>query len=230
MKKIISFVFLLCTPLLSSCGNYLDQKQARPLVPAPVQNEQGEEVLVIEFATVKEAIFAPRCTSCHQQYDTYQGVVRELAAIQNSVQSNRMPKSGGPLTDNQKALLNAWIAQGAPQSTESRPTEPEQPEALAPTWKSLSENVLIPKCLVCHNPQGQAKFLDLSTRQAIFANRNQVFLDGSKLINLDQPEESYLVKIINDQDEPMPPPSSNIPRLTPQESNILTEWIRLGLP
>jgi len=215
---------LLSCVLLSSCGNYLKQKSTEPFLSPAAQ-----EKLSSDFLSVKEIVFSARCISCHQQYNNYQGVVRELSAIQAAVGSNRMPKSGGPLTDGQKAVLLAWIAKGAPDLV-GKPTEPNLPELLEPTWKSVSENIIFPKCLVCHNPQGQAKFLDLSDRQIIFDSRNRVFGDGSKLIDFESPEKSYLLQILSDDEEPMPPVWSNIPRLSQDELKTLNQWLSLGLP
>lgn len=210
--------------ILSSCGNYLNKKTIEPAVDISTQEND-----LLDFKTIKESVLAPRCISCHQQYDNYQGVIRELTAIQSAVASNRMPKSGGPLSDLQKALLSAWVNQGAPEQMVV-PTEPSLPEALAPTWKSLSENVFFPKCLACHNSNGQAKFLVLSSRQSIFNNRNKIYGGGSKFIDLDFPEKSYFLEVLNDEDEPMPPIDSNISRLTIDELKTLQQWISLGLP
>jgi uncharacterized membrane protein len=224
MQRFTSLTILLCTMFLSSCGTYLEQKATEPAL-----NQTEKEKLSLGFASVKEIVFSERCVSCHQQYDTYQGVIRELSAIKAAVESNRMPRSGGSLTDSQKAILSAWIEKGAPEQV-GNSGEPIAPVKLEPTWKSLSENVIFPKCLVCHNPQGQAKFLDLSSRQIIFDNRYRVFGADSIFIDLDSPEESYLLQILNDDEEPMPPVWSNIPRLTQNELKTLTKWLSLGLP
>ena len=224
MRSLKVIITLLSSLFLSSCGNYLDQKTNEPIL-----NQSAQEKLSSDFSSVKAIVFSVRCVSCHQQYNNYQGVIRELSAIQAAVTSNRMPKTGGPLTDSQKAILSAWITKGAPDQ-EGNPSEPNLPVALEPTWKSLSENLIFPKCLVCHNPQGQAKFLDLSNRQIIFDNRNRVFGDGSKLIDLEASEKSYLMQILNDDEEPMPPVWSNISRLTQDELKTLNQWLSLGLP
>lgn len=224
MQLFKALMFFFASMFLSSCGNYLDQKKTEPELDPSTQ-----EKLSSDFSSVNEAVFSVRCVSCHQQYNNYQGVIRELSAIQAAVVSNRMPKSGGPLTDSQKAILFGWIAKGAPDQA-GIPSEPNPPVPLEPTWKSISENVIFPKCLVCHNPQGQAKFLDLSNRQIIFNNRNRVFGGGSKFIDLDLPERSYLLQILNDDEEPMPPVWSNIPRLTPDELKTFSQWLSMGLP
>lgn len=222
--KVLTFFF--GSVLLFSCGNYLDRKKADPGL-----DQTAQEKVPLDFSSVKEIVFSARCVSCHQQYDNYQGVIRELSAIQAAVASERMPKSGGPLTDSQKAILAAWIAKGAPDQS-GNPSEPRPPSPLPlePTWKSLSENTIFPKCLVCHNPQGQAKFLDLSSRQIIFENRHRIFGGGSKFIDLDMPEKSYLLQVLNDNEEPMPPIWSNIPRLSADELKTFSQWLSLGLP
>lgn len=224
MRPFKILTIFLSSVLLSSCGNYFDQKTTEPAL-----NQSTQEKLSSDFSSVKEIVFSARCVSCHQQYNNYQGVIRELSAIQAAVNSNRMPKSGGPLTDSQKVILATWIAKGAPDQA-GHPSEPNLPVVLEPTWKSLSENVIFPKCLVCHNPQGQAKFLDLSNRQIIFDSRDRVFGNGTKLIDLDSPDKSYLLQILNDDEEPMPPVWSNIPRLTQDELKTLNQWLSRGLP
>ena len=227
-NKII--IFLMTGLILSSCNNIFNQSET-PLA-LPLKNPLQQDTLsatTLDFESVKKSVFAARCTSCHQQYNNYQGVLRELPAIEAAVNSNRMPKSSGPLTDSQRSLLSKWIASGAPEN-EGVSNNPALPINLEPTWKSISENVIIPKCLVCHNPQGQAKFLDLSSRQKIYENRNRVFAGGAKLIDLESPEKSYLVGILLDEDEPMPPVWSNIPPLSIDEIEIIKQWLGLGLP
>lgn len=219
-KLLIIYSFCI---LLSSCGNYIDQKNPSRQSPSANQEKQ-----TLDFATVKKLVFEARCVSCHAQYENYSGVVRELTAIQNSVAAGRMPKAGGPLTEAQRSTLDAWISQGA-QEKNGETSQPPKVTPLEPRWESIAANIIFPKCLVCHNPQGQAKFLDLSDRQTIFAQRNYDS-GGGKLLDMDNVEDSYLLSVIQDEAEPMPPKQSNIPLLTPEELRALTDWIRLGLP
>lgn len=222
MLKLLNL--FLATVFLSSCGNYVNKKTNEPPLNLTVNVNS-----LLDFNTVQKAVFATQCISCHQQYNNYQGVIREITAIQSAVASNRMPKTGGPLSESQKTILAAWIEQGTPEQI-GIPMEPSLPEVLAPTWKSLSENVIFPKCLACHNSNGQAKFLILSNRQSIFNNRNKTYGGGSKFIDFEFPEKSYLLEVLKDEEEPMPPAESNIPRLTKDELIILQQWISLGLP
>jgi uncharacterized membrane protein len=225
-------LFFMTSLFLSSCGKLLGKGET-PLVLSPKTPESApldeQENLSVDFLSVKKAVFLTRCISCHEQYKDYSSVIRKLPAIQAAVKSNRMPKSGGPLTDNQKLILANWIAEGSPETSDGT-AEPQLPSILEPTWKSVSENIFVPKCLVCHSSQGQAKFLDLSSRQNIYENRNRLFGQNLKLIDLDMPEKSYLIEILRDEEEPMPPAWSNISRLTEIEIKVLMQWLALGMP
>jgi hypothetical protein len=219
-------LFLGCvfTIFLSSC-NYAEKKDAGgSTVNVATSN--------LDFAAVKSAVFAPRCLACHQQYDTFAGVKNEIASIAAAVSSDRMPKSGGPLDDNLKKILREWIELGAPE-IKGAVAAPPTVIALEPNWNSIALNIVNKKCLVCHSPQGQAKFLDLSTRQAFFSGRNRTFGPSGaekKLLDFETPEKSYLIDVVEDPVEPMPPTWSNIERLTSQELKVLQDWIGLGLP
>ncbi len=210
--------------ILSSCLNYSVPKDLE-LSPQQVVTASA----INDFSSVNRAVFQSRCIFCHAQYATYAGVVRELTAIQDAVNTNRMPQAGGPLTDRQKALLFSWIAKGAPEK-EGDFANSFIPEILMPNWKLISENVIFPKCLACHNPQGQAKFLDLSNLRAIFENKDRPYANGVKLIDFDKPDTSYLLQILKDPDEPMPPIWSHIPRVSPSEIAIIQQWISLQIP
>lgn len=217
-------LFIILTFLLSSCGNYLKQKKALASF-----DQTQQEILSSDFQSVKEVVFSPRCIECHSQYESYSAVKREIQAIRISVEAGRMPKTGGPLSESQKNILYAWIDRGAPESAGETPVA-QEPETMTPDWKSISENIITPKCLVCHNPSGQAAFLDLTSRQSLFENRNRVFGSGLKLLDFENPDNSYLLQVITDPDEPMPPVFSNISRLNEEEVSMIREWIRLGLP
>ncbi len=144
MKRIVlKFTLLiLASMFLPSCGNYTEMKSGS-------SDQFNLANAVIDFSTVQSAIFSPKCVSCHQQYASYSAVKNEVSAIVAAVSAGRMPKSGGPLSDQLKHLLNAWISAGAPEVFGKTPTTPAPvPE---PTWKSISDNIITPRCLVCHN-------------------------------------------------------------------------------
>lgn len=87
--------------LLASCGNYLEIKN-----PKSLEENSNQTSLSPGFLSIKESILNPHCLKCHQQYNAYQGVIREISAIEDAVTSNRMPKSSSPLSQNQKTYLN----------------------------------------------------------------------------------------------------------------------------
>ncbi len=108
----------------------------------------------------------------------------------------------------------------------------EKPKTTLPleaNWNSVSTNIIFPLCYQCHSPEGKAKAFDFSTRQAIFALRNATY-EGRTLLDFDNPSESLLVTSLTDEKYPMPPLNTNLRRVTPDETQILIEWIRLGLP
>lgn len=228
-KELIRISILgLLVAFLPSCNYDVQKNGAGGEVPDLTKS-------ALDFSLIQSLIFAPgsagHCIDCHQNYNSYNAVKNELRAISAAINSNRMPKTGGPLSDSLKQTLQAWIDAGAPEKATQAPKDPE-PIVLQPNWKSVSENILFPRCLICHNPQGQAKFLDLSSRQVIFQARDRIFGEGAgkKLLDFDSPQNSYLLDVIQDPNEPMPPISSNIPRLNAEEIQVLADWIGLGLP
>jgi mono/diheme cytochrome c family protein len=198
-----------------------------------VQKTSGQEGLPIElnasalnYASLERALFAPHCLECHAQYASYEGVRRELSAIGDAVSSGQMPK-GSLLSAELKASLAAWIAAGAPLEVNA-PSTP--PPTLSPTFASLNAEVFTPLCVSCHGPNGQAKFLDLSSQEAILAARSRMFANGKKLFDSANPDASYILEVVNDNEEPMPPPYSNLRRLSVEEVGALREWISRDLP
>ncbi len=144
------------------------------------QSNEEQSVKELDFANLQQKIFTPRCVACHTQYATYFGVKRELVAIRDSVKHNRMPKVGGPLSDELKSSLEQWILAGAPEKEGETP-KPDPSAKLEPKWISIFDNIIAPRCLVCHNPNGQASYLDLSTIEAVEAARDGIFGDGKNL-------------------------------------------------
>lgn len=188
----------------------------------------NEKPGVISFQEVKAAVFESKCLKCHVQYQNYENTYVEREQIKLSVESGRMPKNG-TLTNEQRTLLLTWLDIGAPQFKDNN-TPPPEDEGLLPTWASLSKKVFFPKCVTCHSETGQASFLDLSSRQVIFNARDRLFAGNKKLIDISQPENSYLIDVITDLEEPMPPVWSNLEALNEEEVQTIKDWIQLGLP
>lgn len=230
--------------LISSCGNYSDQKnQETPETPVT----GAEELAAKDFNSVRDAVFE-RCIACHaEKFSNYQTVFADLADISSRITSNNMPKSGPPLSDHQKRVLARWMANGAPefQEPDRQPLPPPNrppsnppakpplnppPMTLEPTWQSIQANIITQKkCSLCHNPTGEANFLDLTTYAAALAMKN-IDIGNGILIDIADAENSQLILRLQDEEDPMPPKEAGVSRLTKNEVDVLIQWIRLGLP
>ncbi len=207
---------LLCLCLISSCGSSVELKEN------PTSKFGGVFTLEeLSFKNISDEILKPSCIQCHAGYSDYEAVLNEKDKILTAVLQDRMPKNASALDDYKKSLLKTWVDSGAPLGTG---VDPRPSTKLEPTWNSLSKKVFFPKCVQCHNPNGQASFLDLSTRQKFFEQRDYL------LNNFEDVENSYLMEVLTDPTEPMPPVWSNIERLNEEEIKTVLEWIEKGLP
>lgn len=211
-----SFGLIIIFLTLISCGNKTELKEE---IPSFALNRFPVEEL--NFEIVKTNIFEKSCTQCHPGYSDYNTVKADAQKILDQVLTNRMPKDASALSDDLKAILNAWVRAGSPRGGDN---EDNVPEELVATWDSLSKKIFFPKCVSCHNANGQANFLELADRQDFFDNREYL------LNNFEDVENSYLVEVISDPDEPMPPFWSPFTQLTKEEIAIVKEWIEKGLP
>lgn len=107
---------------------------------------------------------------------------------------------------------------------------------LAPSAQSQARGIefnrdirplLSDKCWVCHGPDAPNKKLRLRLDSEAAAKTD--LGGGMRAIVPGQPEQSELVRRIHahDEDERMPPPDSGY-KLTEEEKELLTEWIRQG--
>lgn len=176
----------------------------------------------LSFKQLRKEVFEPHCIRCHFNYKKYNVVYRDRKKILDSISSNRMPKNAAPLDSELKELVEAWVENGA-QNNGELPTSPSEP-ILKANWKSISENIIFPKCLQCHNPDGQASFLSLSKYEDFVDNADYL------LNNFENVEQSYLVEVLTDPEEPMPPAWSNIERLTQKEIDVIKKWIENKIP
>ena len=213
MKTLLSSLYLF---LLVGCGNSIEVKEER--ISDFQGISAGEE---LNFEVISSQILRPHCLRCHAGYSDYEIVYSDRNNIRDAILNERMPKNAPALDESLKKLIDQWVDLGAP--FDSQVSEPVETKLVA-NWVSLSKKIFIPKCVQCHNPSGQASFLDLSSRQKFFENRDYL------LGNFEDAKTSYLIEVLTDNDEPMPPKWSNIERLTSEEINIVVEWIEKGLP
>lgn len=216
--------------LLVACGNFFDPKHEAQLNNPNNPSGENETNMTIPFSEVRAKIFEPHCTLCHSEYGNYFFVKQDVNAILAAVLQNRMPDDAPPLDGELKKLLTNWINQGAPEFVQGgENTSSPQPapiDELQATWDSLHKRIFVPKCTICHSPEGEAPWVDLTSREAM----SKTLI--AEHINFQKPEESNLIFRLRHKEAPMPPlpPFSNIPQLTEGEIEIVLEWIKRGLP
>jgi len=212
---------------LVACGNYEDFKEDPSGRFGNVSPIQG-----LTFSQVREQVLEARCTKCHSTYNEYNVVKADLEKIVASVRRRSMPKDG-PMEEDKIGLLLSWAAAGAPLGSDVGPGDQPDPDLniLAPNYASINRNLLAKKCTICHNPQGEVPFIDFSSRVALWGNRDLPAWDTTlKLFDFEKPEASYILAIVRDEFEPMPPTDSGLDPVTDKEMEVLKEWIELGLP
>lgn len=169
----------------------------------------------MNFSSLRDEVLEPKCIGCHSNYKAYAIVSSIAEKILDSVEAGRMPKNSSPLSKAEIDFIRDWISAGKPKGATNNVPASETEKIYA--------TILGPKCVQCHNPNGEAKFLDLSNRQVIWDRR-------SEILNFEAPEKSYLIEVITDPEEPMPPSYSKLERLTEEEVARITDWIRKGMP
>ncbi len=130
--------------LLTSACNYNDLKN-----PGSIQGKGGarngqQTEGVVDFATVRAAVFEPACVKCHGpviskkglRLDQYASAFAKLDLIRSQVEDGEMPPPpprGFVLTPEQRVMLFAWIDSGGPEKTVVTPQPPTPTEPTVPT-------------------------------------------------------------------------------------------------
>lgn len=94
-----------------------------------------------------------------------------------------------------------------------------KPIPLAPNFESIKQNILSPKCIVCHRVGGKAEKIPLLTIDNIVNSPRRLIIRG-------YPDDSKLIWEI--EDGKMPPPESGIRPVTSIELSAIKEWIAKG--
>lgn len=179
----------------------------------------------ISYATVKQAVFVPRCVMCHDGSPgkwgagTFADVKERIEKINQRVLERKDMPPGSPLSPSQMELLSTWIAAGAPEQGKAPVVIPDTP--LEPKYASINEKIFIPLCSKCHLPGGSAAQVPLT--------RNELLNSPRLLVVPFKADESGLFIAVRRKDKKrMPPPDSGIRKLTPEEIAVIVEWINAG--
>lgn len=121
----------------------------------------------VDFSTLESQVLAPKCLACHSGFDTEQGISQYVTAgdpahssLYTEITSGAMPPGGPALPAASQAILEEYI-NGLDQSA-SNPMEPTAaPPGVDPSplsspvsYTMLYQNILQPKCLMCHQDFG----------------------------------------------------------------------------
>ena len=221
-------LFLLISTIWVGCS-YSVQK-----APDGATVVSAEMLAKVSYQMVKSEVFDKSCVSCHGasgnvNLETYESAVSVLAKIKTStIDEKRMPKAPDPpLNQRQLEVLSAWIQVGGRKlPADGSDTPPPPPPVLTPTFASIHQLILQPKCISCHraDSNSQAKEMPFTTYDEIRNHPRYV-------VNPDNPDEgeSLLTAVLRaGAGKPMPPPDSGISPVKPEELLIIEEWIRRG--
>ncbi len=92
-------------------------------------NKSGSSTAGLSFKDVKP-IFAERCVGCHlsekppkPDWTVYELAFGKKALIKEFLKSGNMPRPPGKIPANEKAMIIAWIDQGAPKEAVEKPND-----------------------------------------------------------------------------------------------------------
>jgi uncharacterized membrane protein len=127
-----------------------------------------------------------------------------------------MPPSG-PLPSASLATVQAWIASMTVTGSGGGTSVTPPPVVLVPTFKSISENILQPKCVTCHRPGGREPGIRYDSYSATISRGRVVAGKAS---------ESEMYQEIAKGS--MPPAKDGYPPLTIVEVDVIRQWINAG--
>lgn len=203
-------------------------------IPADGTVVSAELLAKVSYQMVKTEVFDKSCVSCHGtsgnvSLESYSSSLAALAKIKSStIDEKRMPKAPeAPLTQRQLEILSAWIQTGGRERpADGSDTPPPPPPMLTPTFSSIHQQILVPKCISCHRVDSNSQANEMP-----FTTYDEIRNHPRYVVNPDNPDEgeSLLTAVLRaGASKPMPPPDSGISPVKPEELLIIEEWIRRG--
>lgn len=236
MKKSWPFILIL---FLTSC---LPSKKGELEFVDKLVNDDKESIFSLDkstvsledepldFSTLSEKILIPKCVKCHNESDAELGVdlstyestlsggwfstVVDLDSLANSglyteTRSGAMPPGRkSDLSQDELNFIKRWIEAGAPKEEKV-------------TFKMISDQILVPKCVKCHNSSDAELGVDLSSYEST--------LSGgwfSTVVDPDSFENSGLYT--ETKSGAMPPGKRD--KLSIRELELIKKWIENGIP
>ncbi len=239
--------------LLTGCGIY--QTKSQPTISPDLSAIVADPNAPVPYAMVRDAVFSASCTRCHGatkqsdgiRLDSYADVMAHIEGVKGDIADKSMPEDSA-LTDDQIAVFNKWISQGAPLNASdailsATPTPAATPVSASPTpapavgsWAAVSEAVFKPSCIKCHGSEiqkGDVRLDSNDSAESVWKDiQFDVFEDKS------MPEEGTLtdaqLSVLSDWikkcasdagDSPTPTPSPSVtpvPSATPVSTPVPT--------
>lgn len=244
---------LIAVITLTSCSVYFSPQKQIEILPDNNEdnNKVLSQESTLDYETIL-SLSLNSCMKCHSgskppDLSTREGLIANMKSVLASVREDRMPKGNYPKLSNcQKDALYAWAQLGAPERTEMQissiascgeigsgstttttttTTLPPPPLNQMPLdYKTVTDRILRPKCMNCHNPDSTSDAVDtlLYPYSQITARRT---LLGTSSAN------SKIFKLVNATDDTlMPPADSDYAHLTDEEITFLQRWLDAGHP
>ena len=188
------------------------------------------------------------CLHCHSSntmpdLGTIDGIRANTGLIQTEVNSNQMPpsSSGYPvLSDCQKAILQEWMTEGMPVTSDKKVMELAScqqglpPSAPPPVqtpilemplnYQTLNSEILQPRCVHCHNSGSN----DPDASQILLFPYSAITSHGT-LLGADSAHSRFVTILTRTDDERMPPPEDSAP-LSADRQEFIRRWIDAGHP
>jgi mono/diheme cytochrome c family protein len=191
--------------------------------------------LTATFASIKESLLTPKCTTCHNPTGRAKDIKLDTAADLQTGQKilvvpgkpeasvlvkvispgarRPMPPGNKPkLSDAEVAQISDWVAAGAVDDTAAGD---------ASKFKAIQDNIIQPRCANCHTVEGSAEHVSLDSVRDLTGG-------GEPFVLAKDADNSWLLQILKPGVASMPPASSNIAPLTQEEWNVIKDWINAG--
>ena len=120
-------------------------------------------------------------------------------------------------------FIGGLAACGPPELQFGDPKQSNTPTSkpLVATYESISENIILKKCIGCHSGGGNAARIPLTTLEEILNSPLELVIPGN-------PEESGLMIAVTRDDDKRMPPKRLGPGLSEEEIKTIEEWIVKG--
>jgi uncharacterized membrane protein len=208
------------------------QKPIETPTPLPTPAQPPAHSGTVDFKMVYDKVLKNKCSGCHDGTDAdpkvfdisdYTEIFKRVDAVKERIarhgDGQMPPADKDQLTVDEKALLNTWLNDGAPQKVQPTP----QAELL-PTYKSISKNIFENKCMSCH-AEGKKNFKDyaLEPLSAIVMGQDQ-----QAIVKKDANSTKLIHSVLRTDAKKRMPRKAD--PLTQQEVDTLKKWIALGCP